>query len=307
MKIVVNTPSGNVGRAVCAHLLDAGVNVIGLARHPDKLADLARRGAKIRQGALEDEAFVVEATRGVDALFWVTPTDYRSGDLRASQNRVGTVAATAVRTNCIPRVVNLSSVGAQLRAGTGPVSGLHDVEMLLDAAAPNLTHLRPAYFFENYLWQLDAIRHAAQVFLPVAGSIRIPMVATRDVARAAADRLLDATWVGRSVWDSTGRTISPSAKRPACSPRVWHGPSLTCESTRARPGRPYGRPASARTSRSRCWSCTAPPSPASCGRPRRERLRPPPRPPWLSLPVTRSLRGSSRRSRPEPHGTERGQ
>ena len=54
------------------------------------------------------------------------------------------------------------------------------------------------------LWQLDAIRQAARVFLPVPGSIRIPMIATRDVAWVAAQRLLDSGWVARSVWELHG-------------------------------------------------------------------------------------------------------
>jgi uncharacterized protein YbjT (DUF2867 family) len=74
-----------------------------------------------------------------------------SDNVRAFQNRLGQAAAFAVRENQIPRVVNLSSIGADLDAEVGPINGLHDVEGLLDNAASSITHLRPGFFFENLL------------------------------------------------------------------------------------------------------------------------------------------------------------
>ena len=65
-------------------------------------------------GAQDDVDYLVNATRGVDALFWATPPGYGSDDVRAFQNRLGKAAATAVRANEILRVVNLSVDRAQL-------------------------------------------------------------------------------------------------------------------------------------------------------------------------------------------------
>lgn len=196
MKIAVTTPTGQIGRAVAENLLQAGVGVRLLARHPQKVADLVDHGAEVVQGSLEDEHFLIRATAGTHALLWVTPPCYDSEDLRAAQTRLGKSAGRAILTNEVPRVVNISSVGGQLGWGTGPINGLHDVEEILDNAATSITHLRPGYFFENYLWQLDAIHREEAVFLPVCGSARYPMIATRDIARVAADRLLDPGWTG---------------------------------------------------------------------------------------------------------------
>lgn len=199
MKIAITTPSGHVGSRVADLLLDAGADLRLLSRHPDKLTRLATRGAGVAEGNLEDEEYVVEATRGVDALFWVTPPDLGVSDLRAFQNHVGRSAAEAIRVNRIPRVVNLSSVGAHLRHGGGPINGLYDVEQLLDHVATNIVHLRPGYFFENFLMHLESFRNEGSIYLPVSGSKRLPMIATRDIARVAADRLVDTSWTGRSV------------------------------------------------------------------------------------------------------------
>jgi uncharacterized protein YbjT (DUF2867 family) len=206
MKIAVTTPTGHVGSAVTDFLLEFGgdITVKLLGRRPDKLKDFVQRGAEISVGAQDDTEFLVNATRGVDALFWATPPGYGSDDLRAFQNRLGRAAATAVRTNKIPRVVNLSSIGADLTSGAGPISGLHDIEGLLDNAATNITHLRPGFFFENLLWQLEPIRKWGRLSLPISGTTSYPMIATRDIGRVAATRLASSDWTGRFVQELHG-------------------------------------------------------------------------------------------------------
>ena len=155
-------------------------------------------------GSQDDADFLTEATHDVDALFWVTPPGYGSDDVRAFQNRLGKAAATAVRTNHVARVVNLSSIGARHVSGVGPINGLHDVEKWLDDAAENVMHLRPGFFFENLLWQLDSIKERGRISLPISGSQRFPMIATRDIGRVAAQRLTDQQWTAHRVQELHG-------------------------------------------------------------------------------------------------------
>ena len=124
--------------------------------------------------------------------------------MRAFQNRLGQAAAIAIRTNQIARVVNLSSIGAQLASGAGPITGLHDVEQRLDEVTGDITHLRPGFFFENLLQQLDAIARSNSFSLPISGSQPFPMIATRDIALVAAKRLADPKWSGRNVRELHG-------------------------------------------------------------------------------------------------------
>jgi len=155
------------------------------------------RGAQVLIGSQDDSDFLIKATQDVDALFWVTPPGYGSDNVRAFQNRLGKAAATAIRTNHVPRVVNLSSLGADLSSGVGPISGLHDVEQEFDDATVNVTHLRPGFFFENLLWQADSIKKRGTISLPISGSKRFPMIATGDIGRVAIQRLMDRKWTGR--------------------------------------------------------------------------------------------------------------
>jgi uncharacterized protein YbjT (DUF2867 family) len=204
MKVAVTTPTGNIGKVVADELVTAGAQVILLARNPDKVKALTNRGASVVQGSQEDREYVARATRGVDAFFWLIPPDYSVPDLRAYYNRVGEVAVAATQANRIGHIVFLSSVGAHQEGGTGPILGLRDVEQKLERVALHITHLRPAAFFENYLWQFESIKHMGKVFLPVSGSTRVAMVATQDIGRVAAKRLLDTTWTGRSVANILG-------------------------------------------------------------------------------------------------------
>ena len=199
MKVAIVTPTGNIGSKLAPRLLDAGANLILLCRDAKKVSALTARGAKAEVGDLNDGDYVARATQGADALFWVTPPDFSTPDLYAFQAALGRNAAVAVKKNGIKRVVNLSSMGAQVQSGTGPIAGLHRVEALLNETGASVTHLRAAYFMENYLFSVDTIRAAGSVFLPVRGNTRTPMVATQDIAEVAARQLQDDSWTGTRV------------------------------------------------------------------------------------------------------------
>jgi len=206
MKIAVTTPSGHVGSAVADFLLDYGgdITVKLLGRRPEKLKDFINRGAQTAIGAQEDADYLTKATRDCDALFWATPPGYGADDVREFQNRLGRAAASAVKTNKIQWVVNLSAIGAQHDSGVGPICGLHDVEQLFNNTSANVTHLRPGFFFENLLWQLDSIRKWGRISLPISGTQHYPMIATRDIGRYAGMRLTNHDWTGRFVQELHG-------------------------------------------------------------------------------------------------------
>src|SRR3989338_1807121 len=66
-------------------------------------------------------------------------------------------------------------------------------------AGLNVLHLRPTYFMENLFGQIETIKNMGIMGTPVKGNLRFPMVATRDIAEAAAKRLLALDFRGSSV------------------------------------------------------------------------------------------------------------
>lgn len=204
MKVVINTPTGKIGSALTGRLLETDVELVLITRSLDKIRPLADRVAAIHEGNLEDPDFVVTATRGADLLFWVTPADADTEDLRAYYNQLGWNAVKAVTENNIPRVIDLSSIGAQHESGTGPIAGLYDVEKMLEKTDAHVTHLRPAFFMENFIMSAGSIASQGAMYLPCQGSTELEMIATADIAEAAAELILDAGWRGRNVIELAG-------------------------------------------------------------------------------------------------------
>ena len=187
MKIAITTPTGNVGSKIVENLLNkASDKLILLARDASKLEDARSKGAVVREGTLTDEDYVMYATEDVDTLFWVLPPNYRSHDPIAFYHEVGKIGADAVKQNKIKQAVLLSSIGGHLGKGVGPVNGFKKVEQMFRDASGNLRILRPAYFMENLLANVDGIAEAGSIFLPVDGEASTPMIATKDIADVAA-------------------------------------------------------------------------------------------------------------------------
>lgn len=200
MRIAVTGPTGHIGNKIVQILQDMGGNeLVLLARNPDKLTTERARGATVIKGDLEDSCFVKRATQNVDSLFWMIPPKADERLFRGYVRKLSENAAFAIRSNRIKRVVFLSSIGAHLAEGCGPVSGLHDGEHILRQVSWNLTILRPAYFMENFLMLLESISELGAFFLPVPGSISFPMIATKDIAEVASRALSDTTWGGLRI------------------------------------------------------------------------------------------------------------
>lgn len=204
MKIAINAPNSNIGRPLANQLLDAGQKLLLLTRSPDKTKPLADRGATVYEGDLLDQAFVVQATKDADVLFWLSPADFRAPDFRSYQDNIAQICMKAVTANKISRVMTLSSAGAQLVEGTGPILALGNLERMLDKTDSKLTHVRPNYFMENFLQSLETIATDGKIYLPFPGSIPCDMIATRDIGKACADRLLDEKWGKRTIIELAG-------------------------------------------------------------------------------------------------------
>lgn len=192
--------NGNI-TAKLAHLLLAQrqpVRVIG--RRAENLAALRTAGAEIVLGDAADATFLASVFKGARAVYAMIPPNYGAPDPRAEQAKVGEAITHALAAAGVRRVVNLSSGGAHLPSGTGPIAGLHDQEQRL-SGLPGLAllHLRPAYFFENHLHAAGLIK-AFDVYPSMEQSdVVVPMVATQDIAAVVARELQNAGTVGSQI------------------------------------------------------------------------------------------------------------
>ena len=198
--LVVCGATGNVGRRLVETLVAAGTPVRAVARERVRLGPLATKGAEPWPGDLEDERFLEKAFSGARGAFVLIPPKPNAPDHRGYQNRVGASIVAALGKAKVPRVVSLSSVGADLPEGTGPILGLRDFEAKLNALRDSgVVHLRPGYFMENHLWSIPVIRSNGVNGSAIRPDAAIPMVATRDIAQEPRGLLRSDAVVGRSI------------------------------------------------------------------------------------------------------------
>jgi uncharacterized protein YbjT (DUF2867 family) len=219
--IAVTTPTGHVGSQVVRLLCQAGERPRVLLRDPDRLDIELRDRVELAVGDVRDIDYVAEATDGVDAVFWVHPDDWSLPDPNADADRTGEGLASAMRRHRIPRVVFLSSVGAEIRNGAGFLDGLASIEERLDAARDDtraaLVHLRCGFFMTNLLHDLQGLR-VGRLTTTRPLDDPMPWVDPTDIATTAALRLLGHGWSGREVqavhgpadltWPEAARALS---------------------------------------------------------------------------------------------------
>src|SRR6266567_5864114 len=203
---VITGATGNIGSKIADSLLSRGEKVRVIGRSKGKLQRFVDKGAEAAVGDLNDGAFVNKAFTGATAVFAMIPPDLAARNFRAYQNEIGENIAAAIVTSGVRHVVSLSSQGADLSEGTGPILGLRDQEARLSGlSGVNVLNLRPTYFMENLLMDIPLINQKGIAGSAVRGDQRFAMIATRDIAAYAAERLVKRDFVGNTVQDLLGQ------------------------------------------------------------------------------------------------------
>jgi len=203
---VVMGASGNTGHIVANNLLTRGEKVRVIGRNSAHLQPLTSKGAEPFIADVTDASALAKAFHGADSAYVMIPPNITSKDPLGYSSRVSDAIAAAVQKGGIKNVVALSSIGAELPSGTGPVVGLHSLEQQLNQVGnANVLYLRAAYFMENTLPQANAIRQSGNAVGPLRPDLKIPMIATRDIGTAAADVLLHPTIHGKQTHELLGQ------------------------------------------------------------------------------------------------------
>jgi len=203
---VVLGASGNTGHVVANNLLARGQKVRVVGRNAAHLQPLTAKGAEPFIADVTDAGALTKAFQQADAAYVMIPPNPASTDPLGYSNRASDAIATAVQNAGIKNVVALSSIGADKDSGTGPVVGLHHLEQKLSQInGANVLHLRAGYFMENTLPRVNAIRQMGAVTTPLRPDLKLPMIATRDIAAAAVDALLHPSVHGKQTRELLGQ------------------------------------------------------------------------------------------------------
>lgn len=195
--IVVTTPTGNIGRHVVRHLLNAGEALRVIVRDPSKLSPDVRARVEVVEGSHGDPAVVDRAFRGADAVFWLCPPTPSATPAAATVD-FARPGAEAMRRHGVPYIVAATTLGRdtpwQERAGNATGS-IHMVDLLRTTGAAVRGLALPA-FMDNALRQADTIRQG-KMLGPIDPDKKLPHTAARDTGAAATGLLIDRSWSGQ--------------------------------------------------------------------------------------------------------------
>jgi uncharacterized protein YbjT (DUF2867 family) len=200
MKYIITGSLGHISRPVVQQLLAAGHGVTVITSGNSRTAEIEALGAVAAVGSVEDPAFIAKTFKGADSVYLMIPPAFGTQDWPAYQRRVADNFVAAIRANGIRHAVVLSSIGAHMRKGAGPVDGLAYLETALESVDNiSAVFLRPSYFFYNLFQQADLIRHAGIVGSAQPADHRLVLTHTSDIADVVAEELLNTNATGKRV------------------------------------------------------------------------------------------------------------
>src|SRR5258706_11194577 len=218
--------SGNPGSIIANSLLSKGEKGRVGGREVGRLRRFARKGAEAFTADVTDAAALTKAFSGARAAYLMLPPVTS----REDQERQSDAIAKAVKESGLRYAVHLSSYGAHVPEGTGPVTGLHSSEQKLNAIGGlNVLHLRAAYYMENNLAAISMIQGMGMFGHALLPDLKLPMIATRDVGDYAAQRLLDLDFSGKQTRELLGERDLTMTEATAVIARGIGKPDLRYE------------------------------------------------------------------------------
>jgi len=190
MKITLTGSLGNISKPLAEILIKNGHKVTIISSDSKKVSDIEALGATAAIGSVSDSAFLTHAFKGADAIYTMVPPNWGVSNYRQYIAETGKNYLEAIKASGVKRVVNLSSIGAHLSGGTGPIAGLYDVEHTLNTLEGiAIKHLRAGIFYINFFFDMGIIRSMGIVGNNYGEKTKLIMTHPRDIAAAAAQEL----------------------------------------------------------------------------------------------------------------------
>jgi NAD(P)H dehydrogenase (quinone) len=194
--------TGNVGGVVARNLLASGRPVRGVVRDLGNGEAWAQRGCELAVADINDAAGLTAAFKGAEGVFVLVPSNFDpSPDFREARTIAGTLSS-ALGASRPGRVVYLSTIGAQATQSNLLLQHTIIEQALRELPVP-ITFLRPGWFMENSVWDVAAAKIGVILSFLQPLDKPVPMVATADIGRVAAE-LLQETSSGHRIVELEG-------------------------------------------------------------------------------------------------------
>ena len=202
--------TGKVGGALARTLLAAGQPVRAVVRDASRARSWAERGCEVVTADMDDAASLTAAFEGTQGVFILPPSEFDPSPEFPEARAVIDAVRGALLSAAPGKVVCLSTIGAQATETNLLTQRTLMEQALRDLPMP-VAFLRPGWFMENAAWDVAPARDKGMIpsFLQPLDKA-VPMVATADVGRVAAQLLLQ-TWRGVRVVELEGpQRVSPN-------------------------------------------------------------------------------------------------
>ena len=191
--------TGNVGSATARHLLRQGKQVRALVRNREKATKWADQGVELMDGDWNDATAIAAALKDVEGAFVMLPTVWApSPDYKEAKGLIANYVEALTKA-VPPRVVALSSMGANRTSGLGVITALSLLEQGFRSLTSPVAFVRAGGFFENFLYGLQAAQGGTLPVFYNPTNQQSTMVATNDIGGEVATLLTGPAWSGHRV------------------------------------------------------------------------------------------------------------
>lgn len=158
---------------------------------------------------MEDAVALAAAFRGAEAVFILPPRVFDPEPGYPEARRVNDAVVAALTEARPGRVLCLSTVGADA-VEDNLLSQRTMLEEALGRMDLPVTFLRPGWFMENALWDVEAARQGKLHSFLQPADRKFPMIATKDIGILAAE-LIQQEWTGHRVVElESEHRVSPN-------------------------------------------------------------------------------------------------
>lgn len=200
MRFIVTGSLGHISRPLAEKLIAEKHDVTIITSKTERASEIEALGAKAAVGTVEDVEFLTRTLKGADAFYTMVPPFFGAADWKKYIAGIGENLAAAIKASGVKYVVNLSSIGAHMPDGCGPVSGLYFAEQALNSLdGVNVKHLRPGFFFENFYGNIGMIKHMGIIGGNYGEGTKLVIAYTADIAEAAAEEMLALSFKGKNI------------------------------------------------------------------------------------------------------------
>ena len=234
MRYVITGATSRTSNIVATRLLEHGRNINVIGRNSRRLKEYSDKGAIAFEADPSDGNALTPAFKEGNAAWIMLQPNYipDSPDFRKFQSGLISALVQSISKSNLNYAVTLSSWGADVKAGNGPVAGLHDMELAFNQLPDlNVLHLRAGYFMENMLGYIPSIIQTGKVSGPLNPYLELPFIAIKDIGDYAADVLMNPDFEGKVIHELHGERDLTIAKAISIIGKAIGNPDLVYEQT----------------------------------------------------------------------------